>query len=76
MVGAYSTAVARMKNVAANQILEGRHHLVSERSMQYERKLLSLESCKKKRSQSGRRKSKQKETPIGITISIFFKIKM
>jgi len=49
------------------QMLEGRNRLAGERLMQYERKLLSLESTKRRRqgAAEGRKKSKRKPTPIG-----------
>nr|XP_018671635.1 tubulin polyglutamylase TTLL5 isoform X1 [Ciona intestinalis] len=64
--GAYTSAVARMRSVTANQMLESRRHLITDRIMQYERKLLSLESYKRKRPTQTHRKVKQKDTPVGI----------
>ncbi|XP_078482284.1 tubulin polyglutamylase TTLL5 isoform X2 [Ciona intestinalis] len=64
--GAYTSAVARMRSVTANQMLESRRHLITDRIMQYERKLLSLESYKRKRPTQTHRKIKQKDTPVGI----------
>ncbi|XP_076816779.1 tubulin polyglutamylase TTLL5-like isoform X3 [Clavelina lepadiformis] len=66
--GAYASAVARIRSMTASQMLESRHHLLAERFMQYERKLFSLESYKKRRSTStsAPKKVKNKQTPVGI----------
>ncbi|XP_077966117.1 tubulin polyglutamylase TTLL5-like isoform X3 [Styela clava] len=64
--GVYSTAVARMRSIAAGQMLESRNRVMTERFMQYERKLLSLESLKNKKTKKAVSRKKSKDTPIGV----------
>lgn len=63
--GPYSAAIARVRSISTHHMLESRHQVISKHLLQYERKLTTLQSNRKKRPTNPRRKSK-KPTPVGI----------